>query len=206
MDRVIEADGYGICLFSSSILQDFLKQEKIRKRKLLSLFQKEEELYLKTLEKGVWIPLSGIDCCGYVIKIDGQDEAFDDHWLKKVEYNGFNIDIKNGLWVTAINQLEPFEPNEYDLKKEEYYTTQPFHQEHYHSPKVRWYKTLDGYINYNAIKLDILDGKYLLLIQGYVRKEKVSNKPNRGFVLSFQKVDSFQDYKDPREDEYDFHI
>ena len=37
MDRMIDAGGYGICLFSANTLQEFLKREKIRKKKVLSL-------------------------------------------------------------------------------------------------------------------------------------------------------------------------
>ena len=41
MDREVNAMGYGICIFSADTVQDFLKREKIRKRKLLSLLQKD---------------------------------------------------------------------------------------------------------------------------------------------------------------------
>lgn len=40
MDREVNAMGYGICIFSADTVQDFLKREKIRKRKLLSLLQR----------------------------------------------------------------------------------------------------------------------------------------------------------------------
>ena len=46
MDRMVIAGGYGICLFSADTLQDFLKREKIRKRKLLSLLQKDTKLFI----------------------------------------------------------------------------------------------------------------------------------------------------------------
>mgnify|MGYP000211114640 CR=1 FL=1 len=78
MDRMVIAGGYGICLFSADTLQDFLKREKIRKRKLLSLLQKDKELYLNTQREGIFIPLVGIDHYNYAIKLEGQDEPFDD--------------------------------------------------------------------------------------------------------------------------------
>ena len=113
MDRMIAADGYGICLFSADTLQGFLKHEKIRKRKLLSLLQKDKELYLRTQQQGILIPLAGINCYNYAIKLDGQDEPFDDQWVQKIDYNGFNLEIKDGLWISAIIELEPFDFKEY---------------------------------------------------------------------------------------------
>ena len=36
MDRILSTYSYGICLFSMEVLQDFLKKEKIRSKKLLN--------------------------------------------------------------------------------------------------------------------------------------------------------------------------
>ena len=42
MDRILSTYSYGICLFSMEVLQDFLKKEKIRSKKLLHKFQKDK--------------------------------------------------------------------------------------------------------------------------------------------------------------------
>ena len=168
MDRMVIAGGYGICLFSADTLQDFLKREKIRKRKLLSLLQKDKELYLNTQREGIFIPLVGIDHYNYAIKLEGQDEPFDDQWVQKISYEGFNLEVKDGLWISAIEQLEPFEPKEYHIKEEEFYTTPGYFGsvEHYHSPWERWYKseTPDVICTiYTDIKYNVPAGKYLVL-------------------------------------------
>lgn len=169
MRRMVSADGYGICLFSANILQDFLRREKIRKRKLLSLLQKDKELYLTTQQEGI---------------------------------------IEDGLWISAISQLEPFEQTEYHVKREKIYTIPPFGQEHYHSPQERWYKDEDGIISYTDIKYDVPAGKYLLSIKGYVRKESLEfPAPNCGFFFSLAEVDAFREFKNPREsDNCDFNV
>ncbi len=46
MDRVLTTGSYGICLFSLEVLQEFLKKEKIRSKKLLDRFQKDKKIYL----------------------------------------------------------------------------------------------------------------------------------------------------------------
>lgn len=73
MDREVDAMGYGICIFSADTVQDFLKREKIRKRKLLSLLQKDKELYLSTQKEGILIPLVGINAYNYAIRLEGRD-------------------------------------------------------------------------------------------------------------------------------------
>ena len=208
MDRMIDAGGYGICLFSANTLQEFLKRDKIRKKKVLSLLQKNDSLYLLTQKEGVLVPLPQIDDENYAIKLAGQDEPFDDKWERKINYEGFNLEIKDGLWITDIDQLEPFEQLEYHAEKAEFYTTPPFGLEHYRSPQERWYKTLNEHIVYTAIKYDVPAGKYLLSIQGYVRKKSLENPtPNCGFFFSLTAVDTFEGFKNPREaDDYDFNI
>ena len=47
MDRIVNSTEYGICLWSMDTLKVFLKSEKIRAKKLLALFQKDDEKYLK---------------------------------------------------------------------------------------------------------------------------------------------------------------
>ena len=123
MDREVDAMGYRICIFSADTVQDFLKREKIRKRKLLSLLQKDKELYLFTQKEGILIPLVGINAYNYAIRLEGRDEPFDDRWTQKIDYDGFNLEIKDGLWISNIRQLEPFEPKIYHEKEEEFYTT-----------------------------------------------------------------------------------
>ena len=120
MDREVDAMGYGICIFSADTVQDFLKREKIRKRKLLSLLQKDKELYLSTQKEGILIPLVGINAYNYAIRLEGRDEPFDDRWTQKIDYDGFNLEIKDGLWISNIRQLEPFEPKIYHEKEEEF--------------------------------------------------------------------------------------
>lgn len=44
MDRILSTYSYGICLFSMEVLQDFLKKEKIRSKKLLHKFQKDKKI------------------------------------------------------------------------------------------------------------------------------------------------------------------
>lgn len=83
MDKLLTASEYGICLFSFDVLQDFLKKEKIRSKKLLALFQKNKELYLETQRAGIWVPIVRINHYEYAIGVAGYDEPFDDEWEQR---------------------------------------------------------------------------------------------------------------------------
>lgn len=71
-----------------------------------------------------------------------------------------------------------------------------------------YYKSLDGKLIYTDFRYDVPDGKYLLAVKGYVRGEEAKYMyGNCGFFFSLTKVDEFNGFKNPREEEeYDFNI
>lgn len=76
MDKVLSTASYGICLFSLEVLQEFLKKEKIRSKKLLNKFQKDKKLYLTMQKEGIWVPVSQINSVKYLVKLEGYDVPF----------------------------------------------------------------------------------------------------------------------------------
>ncbi|MBQ6697002.1 MAG: hypothetical protein IJN16_09895 [Lachnospiraceae bacterium] len=188
MDKILTTGSNGICLFSLEVLQEFLKKEKIRTKKLLAFFQKDKKEYLMTQEKGIWIPFAQINSIKYLIKLEGYDTPFDEEWEEKFEYRGFNIEIKDGLWISDIGSLYSFNAKDFCGSEISY-------------------QTLDGNTIYSDFKYDVPAGKYLLSIKGYTRKEKLEKpNPNYGFLFSLVAVDEFSGFKNPREEGYDFNV
>ena len=189
MDNVLSITDYGMCLFSLDVMRDFIKTEKVRTKKLLEHFQKNHNRYLAALRKGIWIPFLPIDSIEYIIKLNGYMTTFCDEWEQKIRYDGFNIEVKDTLWITSISQLISFDGTRFSG-----YETS--------------YRTLDGKNWYSGFKFDVPSGRYLVSIEGYARKEKQDYpNPNYGFLFSLKKVDEFNGFKDPREDEvYKFDI
>lgn len=188
MDKLLDAGSYGICLFSLEVLQDFLKREKIKTRKLLQKLQKDKDLYLDTQKEGIWLPIVGIAAYKYVIKLEGSDKPFDEEWEQKLEYEGFNLEIQDNLCISSIGQFYEFDANNFGG-----YETS--------------YQTMDGHTNYSQFKYDIPSGKYLVNIKGYAHRTADRKNPRYGFLFSLVKVDVFEGYKNPREDElYDFNV
>ena len=105
MDRILSTYSYGICLFSMEVLQDFLKKEKIRSKKLLHKFQKDKKLYLAMQKEGIWFPISKINSGQHLIKLEGYDNTFNDEWEQKFEIEGFNLKIEGGLWISDMGSF-----------------------------------------------------------------------------------------------------
>lgn len=206
MDRTISAGGHGLCLFSFDKLTEFLTTKKIRSKKVLALLQKKKDLYLETIENGIWMPIPSIDFYEYEIKFEGQGDSFNDEWEEILSYDGFNIDVKNGLWVSAIDSLLEFDKTEYECEGKE--ETSPYGTVHYYSNKERWNKNLSDHMSYSGYCFDIPDGKYLLTVTGFARKEILDDRGavNYGFQFKLDKVESFTEVRNPREKKYDFNI
>ncbi len=189
MDKILSVYSYGVCLFSVNVLQDFLKREKIKRKNILYFFQKDKGRYLTSQKEGVWIPLVGINSGEYVIKLEGADIPFDDEWEQRLEYEGFNLELRDGLWISSIGTLYEFEPSEFCGTEITYIDG-------------------DGKLSYANFRYDVPDGKYLVKIKGYLRKQLLEfPNPNYGYMFSLTEVDEFDGYKNPREnEEYDFNV
>ena len=188
MDRILSTYSYGICLFSMEVLQDFLKKEKIRSKKLLHKFQKDKKLYLAMQKEGIWFQISKINSGQHLIKLEGYDNTFNDEWEQKFEIEGFNLKILGGLCFSDIGSFYTFNEGEF-------------------CGEAISFKTGDGDIQYSDFKYDVPAGKYLLSVKVFLRKEKKGfPNPNSGFLFSLVKVDEFSGFKNPREDIYNFNV
>ncbi len=188
MEKIVTTFSYGLCVVSLENLQEFLREEKIRTKKLLSFFQKKDKKYLLSQQRGVWMPIPQINAGKYIIRVKDIDMPFDDEFEEILEYEEFNIKITNGIWIGDIELMQPFEVDKY-------------------TGDSISYQTIDGYTRYSGFKYNIPEGKYLISVKGYAKKEIVDRKAvNYGFQFEFKKVDEFDGYKNPREEQYNFNV
>lgn len=193
MDKLLSIFDYGISLFSLEVLQDFLKQQKIRSKKLLTKFQKDEELYITTQKEGIFLPLVQIDGGEYIIKLDGHDAPFDEEWEQKLEYDGFHLEIKDRLCISDIGRLNFYDPDQLSQYKNAY-------------------QTMDGITGYTSFQYDVPSGKYRVTVKGYARKgasghSSTKEDPQYGFLFSLVPTDAFDGFQNPRESTlYEFNI
>lgn len=204
MDRTIDTSEYGLCIYSMDMFTSFLKREKIKSKKLLALFQKDKKTFLKLQEEGIWIPFPEIDGVTYVIKIKNLNEEFDDQWEKVLEYDGFNLEVKDGIWISDTGSFLKFDEALYRCEGQE--SIGNFGMVHYDSNKERWYTTINGTKVYSDVWCDIPAGKYLLTVRGYAKKDIVDRKAvNYGYQFELTEIEGFEGYKNPREG-YEFNI
>lgn len=185
-ERKISLSEYGIYIVSIDTLNSFLKKNKVRSKKVLSVFQENHDLYLKSLEEGVWIPIVPIPSVEYIINGDfGLSRDFpSDEWIEVIKYKNFNLEIMGeSYWVGSFGDLLKFNPKEYlDA-----------------ATSTLTYKYIDLF---RAVKFEMDNGKYLVDITGYKRKiSRNYPEANFGYSLSFPKTDGFIGYNDPRKDE-----
>ena len=119
-----------------------------------------------------------------------------------MEYHGFNIEVKDALWVSDIGAFHTFRASDYSGNEQTYQTE--YGVIHYISKNEISYRSLDGDIIYSAFKYDIPSGKYLLSVKGFARvftfREKIIEP------VGCEKINIFDGFKNPREEIYDFNV
>lgn len=209
MERLLCASEYGISLFSYDVMAEFLRANRVPSKKLLMAFQKKKKLYLDAIGQGVFFPMVQINHFDYAIRFAGMDEPFGDGWERKINYGGFNITVKNGLWVTGLGELEDWDTRGYDGSEGSYEQYGGIIQNFY-TPTHIYYLDGDRRQTNSAFKIDIPDGKYLLRVGGFVHKDFEVNKNHIGtcgFYFTLDKTDAFTECRNPREaDDYAFNI
>lgn len=190
-EQKLDISDYGLYLLSPNKLVSFLKENKIRSKKILQYFQTKHDKYLNALEQGVCLTILPIDSIEYVIKLS--PDTFDKSWEETMKYEGFNLEIgsDNNLWIGSLSNLHNWQRAKYSVDKD-----------------FNSYTTLDDEVLYNSFGFHKEEGKYLVNIFGYKRKKKLDYpEANYGFLFEFEKVQEFKDYKDPREeDKYFFNV
>lgn len=205
MEKVITTSEYGYSLFSVDSICDFMSQERIKSKKLLALLQKDKKRYMKSIEDGSWLPIPSVDMQKLAISVDGYDDAFSDEWEKVLSYEGFNISVKNGLWIADIGCFLDFDEKKYQGDGTE--IPGIMGTKEYYSNKEKWYTTADGKTSYTGFCYDVSDGRYLVTLTFYARKEINDIRAvNYGVRINLDKVESFSDCKNPRDEEYTFKI
>ncbi|MBO4687982.1 MAG: hypothetical protein J5636_05665 [Clostridiales bacterium] len=208
--KKISTCNYGLCLFSMEKMKAFLKEEGLISRKPLVLLQKSRNIFLNSIKTGAWFPIPQIDSGEYALSVEGFDEPFDDEWEELFSYDGFNLEVINGIWVSDTASFLDFDPADFEGEGREikgnYGTVR------YNSSCLRWQKDMAGKLSNSDIWYDLSSGKYLVTIRGYARKDagkapRKAGEITSGFRFSFLKTDAFTECRNPREsDDYEFNV
>lgn len=185
IEKKITITDYGIYVMSVEKLLVFLKENKIKSKKIFEVFQKNHDLYLKSLQEGVWIPIVPIESTKYIIS--DNDACFVEEWGNQFKYEDFSLEINNDtFWIGSFGNL-------LNLNVDQFINS---------TSNSISYQTLDGITLFKSFKFNLESGKYLVNITGYRRKNVLDYpEANYGYSFQFKKVEKFNGYKDPREDD-----
>lgn len=186
----LDVSDYGLYLLSPKKLESFLKEEKVRSKKILKFFQDSHDRYIKSIKDGTWLPILPINSIEYIIKVNNN---FNEDWIEVHQEKGFNLEVfsDNDLWIGSVSNLHNWDIKDYSDDKDS-----------------NSYQTLDDETLYGSLRFNVPKGKYLVNIKGYKRKEELEYpETNFGFSFELESVENFDGYKDPREDDkYKFNI
>lgn len=169
-ERKIDADGYGIYLYSPDVLVNFLKHEKVRSKKLLSYFNLNRGTFLRSIKQGVALPFYKISSISYTlfIAIDEAIPVFNE-WEEVYSYSDYFIEVGDSnklCWCSFAF----FESNKNVVNQR---------------PTSNSYQTLSGRTLYNATDVDIATGLYNFTIVAYKRGSNGSNQTNTDYAFGF---------------------
>ena len=189
MNKQVEVSSYGLFVISVAQMSSFLKEEKkSRTKKVLALFQKEQDLYQRSISTGSWLPIPQINSISYEIKVTNLGDSLSDECEQVYEYESFNLSVggDDSIWIGSIGLLYTWDVDKF-------------------VGDAITYTTLDGDLLASALRFPLDKGKYLVKIQGYrLKEEQASSEVNSGFLFTFTKVEGFESTNDPREDKYMF--
>lgn len=187
--RTLSVSGYGIYVVSIAALKRFLTTKQIKRKKLLSVFRSNHDLYIESLKEAVWFPILPIASIDYDIMI-GCDEVMNDSWTEVFTYDGFNLAVEDGsVWIGCLTGLAYFKISQFNPELD-----------------CLSYQTLDGETLNKGFRIKLEKGKYRVAISGY-KKSVMSNGAIYGYRFNFEPVDEFTSYNDPRDDEqYTFNM
>lgn len=175
--KLITAYGYGLVIIPINTFEQFRKEKKIRAKKMLSYFAKNNSIGDAFLHNGCLLPIGCINHWQYAVFIEIQNHCIPQGWRAVKEWKSFNLcaDEDNSLWAISLEDLETWNMTDYQGKE---YCQQEGVFDKYDNPLER----------YHAIRFNVPKGKYEAAVIG-LKKENAENQ--YGFSIILTPVDSF---------------
>jgi hypothetical protein len=190
-DKKISAAGYGFVIVSAAVFEARRKERRIKERKMIAYFSKDNDAFYDFISKGSFIPLHHLNYDRYTtyFSIGKYDEAILKNWRVVTTWESFNlhIDNSNAVWAMEIEEMEKW--NVKKLNEQGDYV------------KGVYYDVDDvEFTEYKAVKYSLPEGKYDAKIYGL--KRKITTKDgmeNYGFLFELTKIDAFTSKVDASE-------
>lgn len=188
-EKLLDSAGYGIGIISPRIFEEKRKEKKIKTKKMLSFFDKNNDIFYDFINNGAFLPISKLFGYYYQVffKFGGNEQLKEWHIVKI--WNGFQIEVSdNSLWVLNFEQIQNWN-YEKILNNNEIET---FYM--YENKKN---------IAYKGLRYDIPNGKYNVKIIGLkniLYKERFRN--TFAFLFDLELTTGFKKSNDPTQIDY----
>ena len=170
--KLINANGYGFVIVPVSTFEQFRKEQKIKAKKMLTYFAKNNVMGDAFLQNGCMLPIAHINYGEYAIFIDAQQSNIPQDWKIIKEWKSFNlcVDDDNSIWVVSLDNLEAWDVAGYQGKE--------FCQQE------NIFDINDNLLErYNAIRYNVPKGKYEATVIG-LKKEGTEDAYGFSIVLT----------------------
>ena len=173
-NKKISASGYGFAIVSTAIFEQYLKENQIKEKKIISYFSKNNNAFYDLTAKGAFIPIHHLNYDRYSLYFSvGQfDERLLIDWNIIATWEDFNLKVDNSNFIWAIDFEEMEKWNISKLKKAGNFIESVY------------YDINDNeHIEYKAIKFILPEAKYNVKIYGLKRKIITEDgRENYGFL------------------------
>jgi hypothetical protein len=91
------SDGYGMAIISTDLITSYLRDNKIKAKKLLSYFDKHKDLLFETIKAGRFLPFYNIACYEYTlfISVDQEEVNIPEDYNEVFRYTDFYLEVGN---------------------------------------------------------------------------------------------------------------
>lgn len=190
MSKKINAMPYGFALISLQLFEELRSQQKIKTKKMLSYFDKNNDVFYNFISQGSFLPLNHLvnDRYSLYFSVDSSVKDISDEWLNLISWDSFylSIDTSNSLWAIEFAEIESW-------TQKKYIDTDSINGVYYDIND-------NAHEDYKAIKYEIPKGQYNVRIIGLRKKElSEDDRENYGFHFILTSTNSVKEISDPTE-------
>ncbi len=181
-DKIVDVSSYGLYCLSVESFSAFLREHKIKTKKLASFFDKNRLLLEQAMQAGSLLPLSIIDSVEYVIQVSEGPTSFHDEWVEVVRLDNCNLLVGDdaAVWVGSMGTLDAWNPTDYN------------------NQQSLSYQTMDGETLYSDYRFDVKPGSYKVTLRGFKRRQALDYPAaNYGFAYELHPADNFDSFTNP---------
>jgi hypothetical protein len=178
-DKIVTVSSYGLFCLSVDSFNGFLREHKIKSKKLATFFNKNRPILENALQVGCLLPVSIINSIDYKIQVSEESNLFDEAWDEVLTIHDCNLLVGEDatVWVGSMGVLDEW------------------NAENYKDKKSISYQTLDNETLFKAISFSVSPGSYKVTLHGFKRHETASFPiANFGFAFELRPTDNFESF------------